>query len=181
MRAKIIKIAIEFFRVFQPYLFMLLLLLNCFNLTLSNSVWCYGLQPARLLCPWNSPGKSTRLRCHTLLQRIFPTQGLNPGLLPCRQIFLPLSHQGSPFIHDMYLITDMRNLKWLIFQMWYFCVCFNPISPLSYLNPQDATVFSQMLSGFKWLPLGISFNCHLFTFSNPLTREKRVKKLWSFK
>ena len=38
MRAKIIKIAIEFFRVFQPYLFMLLLLLNCLNLTLSDSV-----------------------------------------------------------------------------------------------------------------------------------------------
>ena len=34
--------------------------------------------------------------CHTLLQEIFPTQGLNPGLLHCRQILYPLSHQGSP-------------------------------------------------------------------------------------
>ena len=28
---------------------------------------------------------------------IFPTQGLNPGLLHCRQTLYPLSHQGSPF------------------------------------------------------------------------------------
>ena len=26
----------------------------------------HGLQPARLLCPWNSPGKSTRMGCHFL-------------------------------------------------------------------------------------------------------------------
>ena len=33
---------------------------------------------------------------HSLLQRIFPTQGLNPGLLHCKQIIYRLSHQGSP-------------------------------------------------------------------------------------
>ena len=30
-----------------------------------------------------------------LLQEIFPTQGLNPGLLHCRQMLYCLSHQGS--------------------------------------------------------------------------------------
>ena len=35
----------------------------------------------RLLCPWNSPGKNTGVGCHALLQGIFPTQGLNLGLL----------------------------------------------------------------------------------------------------
>ena len=34
---------------------------------LSDSVTC-GLQPARLLCPWNSPGKNTGVGCHSLLQ-----------------------------------------------------------------------------------------------------------------
>ena len=34
-----------------------------------------GLQPARLRCPWDSPGKNTGVGCHFLLQRIFPTQG----------------------------------------------------------------------------------------------------------
>ena len=34
--------------------------------------------------------------CLSLLQRIFPTQELNPSLLHCRQILYHLSHQGSP-------------------------------------------------------------------------------------
>ena len=45
-----------------------------------------GLGSSRLLCPWNSPGKNTGMCCHFLLQGIFPTQRLNPGLLHCRQI-----------------------------------------------------------------------------------------------
>ena len=47
----------------------------------SDSVHPFGLQPSRLLCPWNSPGKNTGGGCHALLQGIFPTQGLNPCLL----------------------------------------------------------------------------------------------------
>ena len=38
---------------------------------------------------------STGVGCHFLLQRIFPTQGSNPGILHCRQILYHLSHQGS--------------------------------------------------------------------------------------
>ena len=47
----------------------------------SDSLGPHGLQPARLLCPWNSPGKNTVVGCHDHLQAIFLTQGLNPGLL----------------------------------------------------------------------------------------------------
>ena len=39
--------------------------------------------------------------CHSLLQGIFLTQGSNPGLLHCRQILYPLSHQGSPCSNDL--------------------------------------------------------------------------------
>ena len=46
----------------------------------------------------DSPGKNTGVGCHALLQRIFPTQGSNPGLLHCRRILYHLSHQGSPRI-----------------------------------------------------------------------------------
>ena len=49
-------------------------------------LWLHGLQPARLLCPWNSPGKNTLVGHHSLLQGIFPTQESNPGLPHCRQI-----------------------------------------------------------------------------------------------
>ena len=38
----------------------------------------------------------TRVDNHFLLQGNFPTQGLNLDLLLRRQIFYPLSHQGSP-------------------------------------------------------------------------------------
>ena len=62
---------------------------------MSNSLQPHGLQPAGLFCPWGSPDKNTRMGCHTLLQGIFPTQGLNPGLPYCRQILYHLSHQGS--------------------------------------------------------------------------------------
>ena len=34
-----------------------------------------------------SPGKNTGVSCHALLQGIFPTQGSNPGLPHCKQIF----------------------------------------------------------------------------------------------
>ena len=52
----------------------------------SSSLRSHGLWPARLLCPWDSLGKSTGVSCHFLLQGIFPTQGSNLGLLHCRQI-----------------------------------------------------------------------------------------------
>ena len=46
----------------------------------------------------DSPGKNTGVGCRALLQGIFPTQGLNPGLPHCRRILYHLSHQGSPRI-----------------------------------------------------------------------------------
>ena len=56
----------------------------CFiSSAVSDSLRPCELQPARLRCPWHSLGKSTRVGCHTLLEGIFLTQGLNPGLLHC--------------------------------------------------------------------------------------------------
>ena len=47
-------------------------------------------------CPRDFPGKNTGVGCHFLLQGVFLTQGLNSGLLHCRQTLHPLSHQGIP-------------------------------------------------------------------------------------
>ena len=44
------------------------------------TLWSYGLQFTRLLCPWDSPSKNTGLVWHALLQGIFSTQGLDPLL-----------------------------------------------------------------------------------------------------
>ena len=59
----------------------------------SDSLWPHGLNS-----PWNSPGQNTGVGSLSLLQGIFPTQGLNSGLSHCRQILYQLSHQGSPKI-----------------------------------------------------------------------------------
>ena len=64
-----------------------------------NSLWPCGLQPVRLLCPWNSPGKNTGVGCHFLLQGIFLTQGSNPDLLCLLHgevDSLTVWHLGSP-------------------------------------------------------------------------------------
>ena len=45
-------------------------MLSC--LVVSNSLRSRGLQPTRLLCPWDSPGKNTGVGCHSLLQRMYP-------------------------------------------------------------------------------------------------------------
>ena len=45
----------------------------------SDSSRPHGLQPTRLLGPWDFPGKSSGVGCHCLLQGIFLTQGLNLG------------------------------------------------------------------------------------------------------
>ena len=44
----------------------------------------------------NSPGQNTGVVSLSLLQRIFPTQGSNPGLPHCRWILYQLSHKGNP-------------------------------------------------------------------------------------
>ena len=53
----------------------------------SNFLQSHGLQPVRFLCPWNSPGKNTRVICHSLLQGIFLTQQSNTGLPHCTRYF----------------------------------------------------------------------------------------------
>ena len=60
---------------------------------MSDSSWPHG-----LYSPWNSPGQNTGEGRLFLLQGIFPTQGLNPGLPHCRWILFQLSHKGSPRI-----------------------------------------------------------------------------------
>ena len=59
-----------------------------------NSLRPHLLQSTRFLCPWDFPGKDTGVGCHLLLQGIFPTQRLNPGLLHCRQILYQPSYKG---------------------------------------------------------------------------------------
>ena len=66
----------------------------------SHSVVSDSLPPHGLYSPWNSLGQYTGVGSLALLQGIFPTQGLNPGVPYCRQILYQLSHRGSPLTYS---------------------------------------------------------------------------------
>ena len=78
----------------------LILVVICVKVTSLSRVWL--LWPHGLCSPWNSPGQNTGVGSLSLLQRIFPTQGSNPGLPHCRQILYQLSYKGS-----------LRILEWI--------------------------------------------------------------------
>ena len=83
----------------------------------SDSVLPHGPWPARLLCPWDSPGKNTGVGCHALLQGIFLTQGLNLCLLRLLHWHsLPLVPPGKPCTYNrghkvIAIIPTMSKLK----------------------------------------------------------------------
>ena len=72
----------------------------------------------KFLRPWDFQGKSTGVGCHFLLQGIFPTQGLNPGLSHCRQTLYHLSHQGSPKMEKLYTVSKNKTRSWLWLRSW---------------------------------------------------------------
>ena len=66
----------------------------------SNSSQPHGLYSARLIYPWASPGKNTRMGCHAL-QGIYSAQGSSPhllGLLHWQAGSLPLVPPGKPSV-----------------------------------------------------------------------------------
>ena len=88
----------------------------------SDSWWARGLQPARPLCPWDSPGKNTGVGCHFLLQRIFLTQGsikpvslVSPAL--AAKFFTTSVTWAAQEVHTFYFILfysihgSLRKLK----------------------------------------------------------------------
>ena len=64
---------------------------------MSDSQRPHGLQPPRLLHPWNFPGKSTGMGCHCILQVY--TYNL-PNIV--HQLYLNLKHQKEKTVLDFY-------------------------------------------------------------------------------
>ena len=62
------------------------------SLVMADSLQPHELQPTRLLYPWSSPGKNTGVGCHSLLQRIFLTQGMEPRSPTLQADSLPSEH-----------------------------------------------------------------------------------------
>ena len=75
----------------------------------SRSVMSDSLRPHGLYSPWNSPGQNTGVGSLSLLQGIFPTQGLNPGLPHCRCHLYQRSHKRS-FDSKVSIHVDLSHL-----------------------------------------------------------------------
>ena len=98
----------------------------------SDSLRPRRLQPARPLCPWDSPGKNTEVGCHALLQGISRTQGSNLHLLHWQVSSLPLSSPGkmivvysfflfifkSPFYLQMSQTLGLYSQSPFLFSLW---------------------------------------------------------------
>ena len=106
----------------------------------------------------------------SLLQGIFPTQGLNPGLPHCRRILYHLSHQGSPSesvciyplplepsshpsIPPFYVITEG---PWFLVALG-FCFCPTRGSGVDgkqsqFWPPVKQLITLNLLRGCSWLP-----------------------------
>ena len=85
--------------------FILLYFINIVSLVTKSCLsllWPHRLQPAKLHCPWDFPGKNTGVACHFLLQGIFLMQGSILGLLHWQADSSPLSTPGKP-INAKYL------------------------------------------------------------------------------
>ena len=73
---------------------------------------CPTLRPHGLYSPWTFPGQNTGMGSLSLLQGIFPTQGLNPGLPHCGWILYQLNHKGSPRILQWVACSFSRGSSW---------------------------------------------------------------------
>ena len=91
-----------------------------------------SLPPPGLYTPWNSPGQNTGVGSLSILQGIFPTQGSNPDLPCCREIFLPTKPPGKPkntgvgslsllqwIFLTQQLNWDLLHCRWILYQLSY--------------------------------------------------------------
>ena len=108
--------------------------------TLCNPMNC---SPVRLLCPWNFPGKNTGVSCHSLLWRIFPTQGSKPGLLHCRQILCHLNHQKLPISSQPWAFIHCGTFSTAEYRMCNGCTIFTTMQ--CDMNFIKFAFFSQVL------------------------------------
>ena len=135
---------------------------------MSDSLRPHGLYPARLICPRSPPGTNTGVGSHSLLQRIFPTQGSNPCLLPCRRSLYCLSHQGSPR-WCLYLI------KWKYQRLLntYSEVASIPVEPKHYHDSITSSVICLQKLGDRWnhIPSLVHSGLNSYFFS--------IKNVWS--
>ena len=164
----------------------------------SDSLWHHG-----LYSPWNSPGQNAGVGSRSLLQGIFPTQGLNPGLPHCRRILYQLSHKGSPRILEWVAYPFSSGSSWPRNQTGVSCIAGRFFSSWAtrkwylchgiyvrkwYLKPSQ-TFYNFMLKGNVlpfWSTDRVLDSCHWIGYGQlPLTEcppgaGPQAQPLWMF-
>ena len=101
---------------------LILLIMSCAVLSrsvMSDSLWPMDCSPSGSSMYGVSSSKNTGVGCYVFVRGIFPTQGSNPGLQPCRWILHRLSHQGSPVTlcqSESSLLTHEKTPEFLAFR-----------------------------------------------------------------
>ena len=83
---------------------------------MSNPSRPHGLQPTRLLCPWDFPGKSTGVGCHCLLPYVYICVYI------CNMFSFSFMADVSSYIANITRVIKFKNGKWKLTILWHCCV-----------------------------------------------------------
>ena len=122
---------------------------------------CLALFPPGSSVHGDSPGKDTGMGCHGLLQGIFPTQGLNPGLLHRRQILFWATREA---LYKLYILSIIST-----YHTYILCLLL-----AVYLKQSVVHVMSSYT--LRWLHKNFSF--HPEHWGKSIARSKTVA--WNF-
>ena len=140
---------------------------------LFDSLWSHGLEPTRLLWPWDFPGKNTWVGWHFLLQGIFPTQGSNlhllhkqGGSLPLAPLEKPLNEGSSTYVVSKVVMKPPYETTYVVARrLWK-------------LRKQTNLKSLEVLNGCLALKYLLSFNM-LLEISGQITHAKaETPVLW---
>ena len=104
----------------------------------------HGLGPARLLCPWDFPGKNTGVDCHFLLQGKLPNPGIklkSPALAGGFFTNMPPGKPDNPLL-------SLFNLTFNLFQIWSYEASLRCL-PASFWHPHHFLSISLPLDCFS--------------------------------
>ena len=122
--------------------------------------------------PWHFPGQNTGAGSCSLLQVIFPTQGLNLGVPHCKWVLYQLSHKRSPRILEWVAYSLLQGIfptkelnqgflrcKWILYQLSYYDKI-----PLSNIFLYSMDFFTFLMLSFEIQKLFILMKYSLLRF-----------------
>ena len=112
--SKLMSSLISHINRMHPWHDMMKMALYLLRVCVLGHLWPFGLQPTRLLCPWDCPGKNTGVGCHFPLQGIFQTQGSKRHPLLGRWI---IHYWATREAHREKDILTNRGVSYMVFRV----------------------------------------------------------------